>query len=232
MPRRAAKAVRWRANTRTGYAESTLTHALLEDGPEDAGAQLVLAHGAGAPMDSPFMEQVARELGIRGVRVIRFEFPNMAARLSHGRRGAPDPQKVLLDSYREVVSALRARSPSPRLFIGGKSMGGRMASMLADELRVSGLVCIGYPFHPARKPEQTRVAHLASLATPSLFVQGTRDELGSRKDVLGYTLAPSIQLEWIEDGDHDLAPRKRSGFSKEQALTQGLDAIARFVERT
>jgi predicted alpha/beta-hydrolase family hydrolase len=177
------------------------------------------------------MEHVARGLAERGVRVIRFEFPYMAARRRTGRRGPPDPQNVLLDCYREVIARARAQAPGARLFIGGKSMGGRMASMVADEQSVAGLVCLGYPFHPAKKPAQTRVAHLAALATPALFVQGTRDELGSREDAQGYTLAPSIQLEWIEDGDHDLAPRKRSGFTKDQALAQALDGIARFVAR-
>jgi predicted alpha/beta-hydrolase family hydrolase len=205
-----------------------LAHALLEDGPEGSAALLVLAHGAGAPMDSPFMANVASGLGARGLRSVRFEFPYMAARRSAGRRGGPDPQKALLDCYREVIGTMRAQRPSARLFIGGKSMGGRMASMLADEQRVAGLVCLGYPFHPPRKPEQTRVAHLAQLQTPALFVQGTRDALGSRDDVAGYALAPSIQIEWIEDGDHDLAPRKRSGLSKEQALEHALDCIARF----
>jgi predicted alpha/beta-hydrolase family hydrolase len=208
-------------------ADTRVSHAFLQDGPESAGAQLVLAHGAGAPMDSPFMEHIARGLAARAVRVTRFEFPYMAARRSAGRRGGPDPQRVLLASYRQVVEELRARAPSTPLFIGGKSMGGRMASMIADELHVSGLVCLGYPFHPAGKPEQTRVAHLATLQTPALFVQGTRDALGSREDVHGYTLAPSIHIEWIEDGDHDLAPRKRSGFSKEAALAQAIDCIAR-----
>lgn len=203
-----------------------MSHVLLEDGPADATAHLVLAHGAGAPMDSPFMQQIAHALAARGLRVSRFEFPYMAARRNRGRSGPPDPQRVLLATYREVIEQVRGRA---QLFIGGKSMGGRMASMIADESAVAGLVCLGYPFHPPRKPERTRVAHLATLQTRALFVQGTRDELGSRDDVQGYTLAPSIRFEWIEDGDHSLAPRKRSGLSEAQALEQALAAIARFT---
>lgn len=203
-----------------------MPHALLDDGPSDAPAHVVLAHGAGAPMDSPFMQQIAHGLAARGVRVSRFEFPYMAARRSGSRGGPPDPQRVLLATYREVVEQVRG---SARLFIGGKSMGGRMASMIADEASIAGLVCLGYPFHPPRKPERTRVAHLAALQTRALFVQGTRDELGSRDDVEGYTLSSSIRFEWIEDGDHSLAPRKRSGMTEAQAFEQALAAIARFI---
>lgn len=199
---------------------------LLHDGPEDAAARLVLAHGAGAPMGSPFMQAMAEGLGARGLRVTRFEFPYMQARRYGGKRGGPDPQDVLLDTYRAVIAQLGAGAP---LFIGGKSMGGRMASLIADGAGVRGLVCLGYPFHPARQPEKTRVAHLEALETPALFVQGTRDALGSREDVAGYALSPRIRLAWIEDGDHSLSPRKRSGRTEAQAMQEAIDHVAAFV---
>src|SRR5688500_4107263 len=149
---------------------------LLHDGPQDARARLVLAHGAGAPMSSPFMQQVAQALGELGIRVTRFEFPYMQARRHSGKRGGPDQQPVLLATYRAVIELL---GPGAPLFIGAKSMGGRMASMIADEAGVAGLVCLGYPFHPAGKPKQLRVSHLKELQTKALVVQGTRDALGS-----------------------------------------------------
>ena len=111
-------------------------------------------------MDTPFMTTVARELGQRGIRVIRFEFPYMAARRIGGKRGAPDREPVLLNTWREVVAELGG---GPRLFIGGKSMGGRMATLVADELQVRGAVVFGYPFHPPGQPNKVRTAHLENL---------------------------------------------------------------------
>ena len=194
---------------------------LLADGPEDAQARLLLAHGAGASMRSSFMQRVAECVAARGVRVVRFEFPYMRE-----RNKRPDPPALLLATWREVIERMGG---GPGVYIGGKSMGGRIASMLADEVHARGLVCLGYPFHPAGKPEKTRVAHLRELHTPALFVQGTRDSLGSREDVAGYTLSSAIRIEWIEDGDHSLEPRKRSGHTAAQAMDAAIDAVARFV---
>src|SRR5712691_2037708 len=142
----------------------------LTDGPDDAQQTLVLAHGAGGAMDSTFLNIIARGLAARGMRVVRFEFPYMARRREGEKRGAPDREPVLLDAWRNVVREL-----GTDVAIGGKSMGGRMASMVADELGVRGLVCLGYPFHPPGKPQQLRTKHLAALRTPTLIVQGERD---------------------------------------------------------
>jgi predicted alpha/beta-hydrolase family hydrolase len=185
---------------------------------------VVLAHGAGAPMDSPFLEFVAAGLGKRGLRVVRFEFPYMHARRD-GRRPLPDRESVLLDRWRAVLAELGGRP----LVIGGKSLGGRMASLLADEVGARGLVCLGYPFHPPGKAQRLRVAHLEGLRTPTLVVQGTRDALGSREEVAGYRLSRSIRVHWIEDGDHSLKPRARSGRSERQNLDEAVDAVAQFV---
>lgn len=206
-------------------AAETSSPALLEDGPAGAGAVLVLAHGAGAPMDSPFMETVAQGLAAAGIRVVRFEFPYMAARRQGVRRG-PDRPDVLLATWRAVVAALGGGA---RLAIGGKSMGGRMASLLADELGARGLVCLGYPFHPPGQPQRLRTAHLADLRTPTLIVQGTRDPLGTPEEVASYTLSPAIRIEWIADGDHSLAPRRSSGRTPEQNLDAAIAAAATFV---
>lgn len=176
----------------------------LYDGPDDARAVYLFAHGAGAPMDHPFMNKVARGLGERGVRVVRFEFPYMAARREGKKKGgAPDRQPVLLDAWREVIEQ---HGGGRRVAIGGKSMGGRMATMIADEAEVRAVVVFGYPFHPPGRPQQLRTAHLEALRTPTLIVQGTRDEFGSREEVQAYALSPNIRLEWIEGGRHSLTP--------------------------
>lgn len=180
----------------------------LIDGPADAPATILLAHGAGAPMDSGSMTAIAGALAAEGVRVARFEFAYMAARRD-GQRRPPPRAETLIPEYREAVAALGA---SPPLVIGGKSMGGRVASMAADELReaglVEGLVCLGYPFHPPGKPHQLRTRHLETLETPALIFQGTRDPFGGPDDVAGYPLAPRTEVHWLEDGDHDLKPRR------------------------
>ncbi len=115
-------------------------------------------------------------------------------------------------------------------------MGGRVASMLADELhaeaRVSGLVCLGYPFHPPGKPEQLRTAHLEGLKTPALICQGTRDPFGGKDEVPSYPLAPSIEIVWLEDGDHDLKPRKSiSGFTAADHMKRMASEVRRFARQ-
>ncbi len=201
---------------------------LLCEGDGRTLGTIVLAHGAGAPMDSTFMNEMSAGLAARGARVVRFEFPYMHARRNSDKRGGPDRQPELLATYRDVITQLG----DPRaLVIGGKSMGGRMASLIADELQVRGLVCLGYPFHPAGKPKQLRVAHLKDLKTATLIVQGTRDTLGTREDVAGYTLSPQIKLAWLEDGDHSFEPRKKSGRTTEQAMTEAIEHVAAFMKR-
>lgn len=197
---------------------------ILFDGPAD-GPVLVLAHGAGAAMDSVFMTTMARRLGEEGLRVARFEFPYMHAR-REGRKPPPDREPVLRATWKTVIAQLGG---APTLVIGGKSMGGRMASLVADETGVRGLVCLGYPFHPPGAPEKTRTAHLAALRTPTLIVQGTRDTLGTREDVAGYDLSSKIRIVWLEDGDHSFKPRVSSGRTEKQNLEEAIRAVAGFV---
>lgn len=174
----------------------------LVDGPERAKHTYLFAHGAGGAMDTAFMNVVAQGLAERGIRVVRFEFPYMAARRTTKKRGgAPDRQPVLLDTFHRVVEE---HGGGGKVIIGGRSMGGRMASMIADQVGARGLVVFGYPFHPPGKPEQTRTAHLAELRTPTLILQGTRDIFGTAADVAGYQLSSAIRVEWFEGGDHSL----------------------------
>jgi uncharacterized protein len=198
---------------------------LQVDGPDRAERTIVLAHGAGATMDSPFLIHFACGLAARGLRVVRFEFPYMQARRT-GRRSPPDRPPVLSACWREVVASLGG---AQRLVIGGKSLGGRIASLVADEVSASGLVCLGYPFHPPGKPQALRVEHLRTLRTPTLIVQGTRDPLGSQEDVASYSLSPATRVHWIADGDHSLKPRARSGRTEKQNLDEALEVIAEFV---
>jgi predicted alpha/beta-hydrolase family hydrolase len=198
----------------------------LTDGPDAAEQVYVFAHGAGGAMDTPFMSTVARELGERGIRVVRFEFPYMAARRTGGKRGAPDREPVLLNAWREVAAELGG---GPRLFIGGKSMGGRMATLVADELKVRGAVVFGYPFHPPGQPNKLRTAHLENLTTPTLVLQGERDVFGTRDDVAAYQLSPQIRIEWIPNGDHSLKPRAKSGTTERENLLHAIDAAAKFM---
>ena len=204
---------------------------LIDTPPEGKSRALpfAFAHGAGAPMDTPFMAFFAAGLAARGWRVVRFEFPYMARRRREAKRPPPDRQPVLLDSWRRVIAELESRQVPGRLVIGGKSMGGRMASLIADEAGVAGLVCLGYPFHPAGKPERLRTEHLAELRTPCLICQGTRDALGCAEEVAGYALAGSIRLHWAPDGDHDLKPRKASGRTAEQNWAEAVAAIDGFL---
>jgi len=196
----------------------------LFDGPEGAPITLVLAHGAGAPMNSTFMNIVARGVAQGGVRVARFEFPYMRARRESRR--APDPGPVLKESWLQAIAHLGAAA---RMVIGGKSLGGRIASMAADEAGVAGLVCLGYPFHPPGKPDRLRTKHLETLRTPTLIVQGTRDALGSREDVAGYRLSASIRIAWIEDGDHSFKPRATSGRTETQNLAEAIARVREFL---
>jgi predicted alpha/beta-hydrolase family hydrolase len=196
----------------------------LSDGPEDAAITLLLAHGAGAGMDSEFLRDVAQGLAGHGVRTIRFEFPYMQARRSGVRKG-PDPAPRLLQCFREVAANWR-RGP---LALGGKSMGGRMATMVADELQARAVVVFGYPFHPPDQPARLRTAHLAELRTPTLILQGERDEFGTRDEVDGYRLSPQVRVDWIADGDHSLAPRKSSGRTAEQNVTGAIAAAGAFL---
>lgn len=205
----------------------------LFDGPEQAKHTILLAHGAGAPMDSAAMTAAARALADAGFRVARFEFAYMASRRTSNVRKPPPRAETLEPEYVAAIDALDAKGS---LIIGGKSMGGRVASMIADRLhassRIAGLLCLGYPFHPIGKPGQLRTAHLAGLKTPALIAQGTRDPFGSRDEVAGYKLSKSIEILWLEDGDHDLRPRKSvSGFSPADHLKTVAETAFAWAEK-
>jgi hypothetical protein len=199
---------------------------LLLDGPKKAKQTIVLAHGAGAAMDTPFMDFFAKALAERAFRVARFEFPYMAAKRLTGKAKPPDREPVLRETWLKVVEKFGHEG----LVIGGKSMGGRIASLIADEAGVAGLICLGYPFHPVGKPDKLRVEHLRTIKTPTLIVQGERDSFGSREEVAKYKLSQAVRVEWITDGDHSFKPRKSSGKTEPENWQTALDEIVAFLE--
>ena len=200
-------------------ANDTTAPEIIWNGPGTAPATLILAHGAGAAMDSAFMNTMAEGLAQAGLRVARFEFPYMAQRRREGGRRPPDRQPALLERWWEVIEAV---GPQAKLLIGGKSMGGRMAS-------VDGLVCLGYPFHPPGRPERTRIDHLHHLRTPTLICQGERDPMGRKDEISGYRLPEIIRFCWLADGDHSFKPRKASGHTEKANLQDTTAAIEKFV---
>lgn len=207
----------------------------IRSGSHQSRYTLLLAHGAGAGMDSPFMQEIALTIAnkgeaIGGIQVIRFDFPYMAEFTRSGKKRPPDRQPVLSQSFNDLIDRLLAEGvPQKRLFIGGKSMGGRIASMIADERQVAGVVCLGYPFHPIGKPEKLRTEHLETLVTPALICQGERDSMGRRNEVEQYTLSPSIRIQWLADGDHSFKPRKASGHTENGNRDAAATAVIGFI---
>lgn len=199
---------------------------IIDQGPQRARRRIILAHGAGADMESDFMAAMAEGLVEQGIRVVRFNFPYMQQRKATGKKRPPDRQPKLLDHYRALLDHLGG---AEKWFIGGKSMGGRMASLIADEVQAKGLICLGYPFHPPGKPDNLRTEHLQTLKTPALILQGTRDALGKQEEVVDYPLAKTIQVQWLEDGDHSFKPRKKSGHTEQEHWQAAVEAIALFV---
>jgi predicted alpha/beta-hydrolase family hydrolase len=204
---------------------STLPAAVTGYRADDADALLVLAHGAGAGQHHPFMVAAARGLAARRIDVVTFDFPYMAQ-----GRSAPDRAPVLEGAFRTVVDQAIPWSSAKALFIGGKSMGGRMATHLAaqgtDGLR--GVVVFGYPLHPPGKPDQLRVAHLPEIGVPVLIVQGERDAFGTPDELGPYlkTIPGGARLHAVERADHSLSVRGARGPAVRDEI---LDVVAAWL---
>lgn len=179
-------------------------------------------------MDSPFMKSIAAGIAKEGFRVLRFEFPYMHAR-REGKRRPPDRTAVLEASWADAIREAAGKQGPAHVAIGGKSMGGRIASMVADEAGVAGLVCFGYPFHPPGQPEKLRVAHLEHLKTTALFLQGERDAFGTKDEVPQYSLSRKIRVLFLPDGDHSFKARASSGRTEKQNLDEAVAAAAAFL---
>ena len=193
---------------------------------EDNPITFIFAHGAGAGMDHEFMQSVAKGLAFKGIRVIRFNFPYMIKRAEDGKRRPPDRAPKLLEAYQEIIEQVDA----DKLVIGGKSMGGRMASHLSELDKVAAMACLGFPFHPPGKPEKYKGEHLAELAKPCLILQGERDTFGKREEFEGFDLSDSIRVEFIPDGDHSFKPRKSSGYTEQQNIALTVEKLSAFIK--
>jgi predicted alpha/beta-hydrolase family hydrolase len=200
----------------------------LADGPPDAPG-LILGHGAGAGIRSDFMEFVASELAARAVRVMRFNFAYIEA-----RKKTPDRQPVLEATYGAVVEHVRREERPQRLFLGGKSLGGRIAShVVAGGLAAGGLVFLGYPLHPPGRPDRLRSAHLNQISVPMLFVEGTRDPFCPLETLekVGADFTAPVEIAVIDNGDHSLRVRKSSGRSTEEAWGEAVEQVANWIKR-
>ncbi|KHT46268.1 alpha/beta fold hydrolase [Vibrio sinaloensis] len=186
----------------------------------------VFAHGAGAGMDHPFMTAVAEGLASKGIQVVRFNFPYMIKRAEDGKKRPPDRAPKLLEAYQAVIADVAGQKP---VVIGGKSMGGRMASLLSGESQVAGVACLGFPFHPPGKPENYKGAHLAELDKPTLILQGERDTFGKKEEFSDFDLSSAVQVEFIPDGDHSFKPRKSSGYTEQGNIELAVEKLAQFI---
>lgn len=191
----------------------------------------IFAHGAGADKDSDWMIEMDRLMSEKGIQVIRFNFPYMIKRQEDGKRRPPDRQPKLIEAFESQINKV---SPDARLIIGGKSMGGRMASLLADSSdlasRVAAVICMGFPFHPPGKPEKFRGDHLATMKFPTLILQGERDTFGTKAEIDEWTFSKLVKTEFLPDGDHSFKPRKRSGFTLAQNQKLAAEKISKFLE--
>ena len=198
---------------------------IIVDG-QDGQPLFIFAHGAGAGMDHEFMTAVANGLESKGIQVVRFNFPYMIKRAEDGKKRPPDRAPKLLEAYESVIEDFSSQGP---IVIGGKSMGGRMASLLAANEHVAGIACLGFPFHPPGKPENYKGEHLAELSKPTLILQGERDTFGKQEEFVDFTLSTSVSVEFIPDGDHSFKPRKKSGHTEEGNIALVVDHLALFI---
>ena len=212
----------------------------LIDGPnaEHAVATFLFAHGAGAGMDHAFMTTVAQGLAAHNIQVVRFNFPYMIKRAEDGKKRPPDRQPKLLADFQTHIDQF----DNGKLVIGGKSMGGRMASLMVTDIaaetplvsncasKVSGVACLGFPFHPPAKPENYRGDHLATMTVPTLILQGERDTFGVRSEVEQWPFSAQVNYQFLADGDHGFKPRKVSGHTEAENIAVAIAALAQFIK--
>ncbi|MFH4857086.1 alpha/beta fold hydrolase [Vibrio diabolicus] len=197
----------------------------IVEGPE-SGPLFIFAHGAGAGMEHDFMAAVAKGLVEQGIRVVRFNFPYMIKRAEDGKKRPPDRAPKLLEAYEEVIAHLTSQP----IVIGGKSMGGRMSSLLAENELVAGIACLGFPFHPPGKPEKFKGDHLANIEKPTLILQGERDTFGKREEFDDFVLSSQVKVSFLPDGDHSFKPRKSSGHTEAGNIDLAVEQLAAFIK--
>jgi len=207
-------------------------HSVNTDGKTNAPlARLILAHGAGAGKHHDFMQAMASQLTGHNIEVVLFNFPYMQTMMETGKRRPPDKAEKLLSHFAALIDEVAKIQTSVPTFIGGKSMGGRMATMVLDESEsIIGAIAFGYPFHPPGKPEKLRTAHLETLKKPLLILQGERDTFGTKDEVSAYALSSTIAVSYLTDGDHSFKPRKQSGFTLETHIECAAKSTADFIK--
>lgn len=198
------------------------------DKANTAKGVVLLAHGAGAGMDHPFMTEMDTLLTEQGFEVRRFEFPYMQKRREDGKKRPPDRLPKLIDYFCEQIAALEAETSLP-IYLAGKSMGGRVATMVLEQTSARAAFVFGYPFHPPGKPDNLRTEHLLTMSKPVKVFQGERDTMGNSDEVPGYGLSSDVDVIWMEDGNHDLKPRVASGFTQQDHMLRAAKTIGEYV---
>jgi len=202
----------------------------LINNPKYSEVGVLLGHGSGAGMSHLFMESLAAELAENQCLVVRFNFEYMQKSLASGRRRPPDRLPKLQEFFQRQYIAVRTRYPNLKWVVAGKSMAGRVACSIADRIETAALA-FGYPFHPVKKPEATRLEPLQHCRQRRLVVQGTRDRLGNKEEVCHYPMAENVTIHWLADGDHDFQPRKASGFTQSDHIAAAAARAAAFCLR-
>nr|WP_220128094.1 alpha/beta fold hydrolase [Halomonas kenyensis] len=203
-------------------------HGPLEVRGTGAVGRVLIAHGAGAGQQSLYMNQLRDALAREGVQTLAMDFAYMQRMQREAKRIPPPPIDRLVEELSQWCDIL-THPRGGTLWLGGKSMGGRAASLLAARGQAAGLLLCGYPFHPPARPDRLRLAHWPDLTCPTLVVQGTRDPFGTREEVADYALPQCVKLHWLEEGDHDWKPRRKSGRTQAELIEEGAAAMAGFM---
>lgn len=204
-------------------------HNIMIDGDDKATVTVLLAHGAGAGMEHEFMADMAKKLAAHGIRVVRFNFPYMVTRSQDGKKRPPDRAPKLLADFEEKINQFHREGQ--HLFLAGKSMGGRMASHLSEHPLVTGVMCLGFPFHPPGKPETYKGEHLIEITKPTLILQGERDTFGTKAECQSFAFSDAICIDFIPDGDHSLKPRVKSGFTEQGNRALAISKMMAFIHQ-
>lgn len=193
----------------------------------DGQYRVIFAHGAGAGLQSDFMQYIALALALNDIEVVRFNFPYWQKFMDSGVRRPPNRMLELEHCMRTVASQFNDDKP---LFLMGKSMGSRVAFRLADELNARAVIALGFPFHPVGKPEKLRLDDLNNHREQNLIIQGTRDNFGKPEQVRSYPLPANVAVKWIKGGDHSLEPTKRSGYTREQLWQAAVNEVTKLIK--
>lgn len=194
----------------------------------DYKAQILLAHGAGQGMDSEFMQYCQALFNAQGIKCILFDFEYMTQAKQTGKRRPPDRMPKLLACFEAKLSHL----DDLPLFIGGKSMGGRVATHIVQQSPALGAICLGYPFHPPGKPDKTRTEHLVTIQKPILILQGERDPFGKPDEIKQYELPDNLQVAYLKNGEHSFKTTKSSGISWQHNMECAIQQACEFIVQT